>query len=164
VDAVVVAEFAALGHETPDDVSPSSAEHVQAAYRLLATRYKLPLLVLDASGMRVGELEALTWADIDEQRGRWRVSRAVAKTRNARFVSVLPVLFERVLELCPCDDRHPEIGHVSGSSDAELSAITQLAGLVTEDDERFAIRDQESFYTCPSCGQRELIPPSFTPN
>jgi integrase len=90
------------------EISPPSAAPVQAAHRLLATRYQLPLLVLDASGMRVGELEALTWADVDEQHGRWRVSRAIAKTRNARFVSVPPVLFERVLELCPRDDRHPD--------------------------------------------------------
>ena len=30
--------------------------------------YPLPLLVLDATGMRVGELEALTWGDVDEPR------------------------------------------------------------------------------------------------
>jgi integrase len=43
------------------------------------------LLVLDATGMRVGELEAVTWGDIDEARSRWRVSRAVAKTGQARW-------------------------------------------------------------------------------
>ena len=39
---------------------------------------------------------------------RFRVSRAVAKTRYGRFVSVPPVLFEAVLELCPRDDRSPQ--------------------------------------------------------
>jgi integrase len=29
--------------------------------------------VLDATGMRVGELEAFAWGDVDERRGRWRV-------------------------------------------------------------------------------------------
>jgi integrase len=28
------------------------------------------VLVLDETGMRVGELEALTWGDVDEPRGR----------------------------------------------------------------------------------------------
>jgi integrase len=64
--------------------------------------------MLDATGMRVGELEALTWGDVDEPRGRWRVSRTVAKTGYGRWVNVPPVLFAAVLELCPRDDRHPD--------------------------------------------------------
>ena len=58
--------------------------------------------------MRVGELEALTWADVDEPRSRFRVSRSVAKTRYGRFVTVPPMLFAAMLELCPRDDRVPE--------------------------------------------------------
>jgi integrase len=58
--------------------------------------------------MRLGELEQLTWGDIDEPRGRWRVSRSVSKTGRARWVNVAPVLFEAVLALCPRDDRTPE--------------------------------------------------------
>jgi integrase len=54
--------------------------------------------------MRVGELEALTWGDVDEPRSRFRV---VAKTRYGRFVGVPPELFSAVLELCPRDHRHP---------------------------------------------------------
>jgi integrase len=64
--------------------------------------------VLDATGMRVGELEQLTWGDVDEPRGRWRVSRTVAKTGYGRWVGVPPVLFAAVLDLCPRDDRHPD--------------------------------------------------------
>ena len=37
-------------------------------------RYRLPLVVLEATGMRVGELEELTWGDVDEPSGRWRVA------------------------------------------------------------------------------------------
>ena len=36
--------------------------------------------MLDATGMRIGELEGLSWGDVDEPRQRWRVSGAVAKT------------------------------------------------------------------------------------
>jgi integrase len=96
-----------LPREERPEISPPSAEHVEAVYGLLARRYKLPLLVLDATGMRVGELEALTWGDVDEPRSRFRVSRAVAKTRYGRFVSVPAELFSAVLDLCPRDDRHP---------------------------------------------------------
>jgi hypothetical protein len=38
-------------------VEPPTAEHVEAVVRLLPARYRLPVLVLDATGMRIGELE-----------------------------------------------------------------------------------------------------------
>ena len=77
-----------LPQEDRVEVNPPTAEHVLAVHRLLATRYRLPLLVLDATGMRVSELEALTWGDVDETEGRWRVSSASSKTNQARWVPV----------------------------------------------------------------------------
>jgi integrase len=97
-----------LPRENRAEIQPPSADHVEAVHRLLANAYRLPLLVLDATGMRVGELEALTWGDVDEPRGRWRVSRSVAKTGQARWVNAPAVLFASVLQLCPRDDRHTE--------------------------------------------------------
>lgn len=97
-----------LPRETRLEPKPPTADHVLAVYRLLPSGYRLPLLVLDATGMRVGELEQLTWGDIDETRSRWRVSQAVAKTGRARWVSVPPVLFKAVCALLPRDDRVPE--------------------------------------------------------
>jgi integrase len=97
-----------LPREDRPEIAPPTAEHVEAVHRLLATAYRLPLLVLDGTGMRVGEMEALTWGDVDETRGRWRVSQAVAKTRRGRWVSVSPVLLQAVLDLCPRDDRTGE--------------------------------------------------------
>jgi integrase len=87
-------------------VEPPTAEHVAAVIRLLPSRYRLPVVVLDATGMRVGELEALTWGDMDEPRGRWRI--ATSKTGRPRWVSPPPDLYERVQDLCPRDDRIPE--------------------------------------------------------
>jgi integrase len=81
---------------------------VLAVHTLLPSLYRLPLLVLDATGMRVGELETLTWGDVDERRERWRVRSAVAKTRAARWVSPPPDVFAAVVALCPRDDRVPD--------------------------------------------------------
>lgn len=58
-----------LPREERPEIQPPSAEHVEAVHCLVASAYRLPLLVLDATGMRVGELEALTWGDVDEPRG-----------------------------------------------------------------------------------------------
>ncbi len=87
-------------------VQPPTADHVSAVIRLLPPRYRLPVVVLDATGMRVGELEALTWADMDEPKGRWRI--ATSKTGQPRWVSPSPDLYARVQALCPRDDRVPE--------------------------------------------------------
>lgn len=94
-----------LPYEARREFNPPTAENVLAVHRLLPPRYRLPLLVLDSTGMRVGELEQLTWGDIDEPRGRWRVSQAVAKTGRARWVAVPEPLFQAVLDLLPRDDR-----------------------------------------------------------
>ncbi len=74
-DLHFVLEPVELPREDKAELNPPTAEHVLAVHRILAPSYRLPLLVLDATGMRVGELEALTWGDVDEPRGRWRVSR-----------------------------------------------------------------------------------------
>ena len=95
-----------LPREERRHVQPPTAEHIQAVVRLLPKRYRLPVLVLDATGMRVGELEALTWGDIDEARGRWRI--ATSKTGRPRWVTPPAFLLAAVLELCPRDDRRPD--------------------------------------------------------
>jgi integrase len=95
-----------LPREERRHVQPPAAEHVEAVVRLLPKRYRLPALVLDATGMRIGELEALTWGDVDEPRGRWRI--ATSKTGRPRWVSPPPLLLDAVLGLCAREDRHPD--------------------------------------------------------
>lgn len=116
-----------LPREQRPEISPPTADHVEAVHYLLASSYRLPLLVLDATAMRVGELVALTWGDIDEPRGRWRVSRAVAKTRYGRWVTVPTVLFGAVLDLCPRDDRHPDRRVFEQITDSRLRMAIQRA-------------------------------------
>jgi integrase len=97
-----------LPREQKTEINPPTAEHVEAVLRVLPTRYRLPALVLDATGMRLGELEALTWGDVDEPRQRWRVSAGASKTGRARWVPVSAELFEAVTALVPREDRVPE--------------------------------------------------------
>jgi integrase len=94
-----------LPQEDRLEVNPPSADQVTAVYGAVPSAYRLALLVLDATGMRVGELEALTWGDVDEQSGRWRVTQATAKTNTARWVPVPEIIFEAVVDLLPREDR-----------------------------------------------------------
>jgi integrase len=94
-----------LPRQDRPEIVPPTAAQVLAVHALLPSRYRLPLVVLDATGMRLGELERLTWGDVDEPRQRWRVSRAVSKTGRARWVSVPPDVFDAVCELVARDDR-----------------------------------------------------------
>jgi integrase len=97
-----------LPREQRREIAPPTAAHVEAAISAVAPRYRLPLLVLEATAMRISELELLRWADVDENAGRWRVSQAVAKTRRPRWVQVPSDLFQAVLALVPREDRDPE--------------------------------------------------------
>jgi integrase len=97
-----------LPREQKAEINPPTAEHVEAVVRLLPTRYRLPVLVLDGTGMRLGEVEALTWGDVDESRQRWRVSAGTSKTGRARWVPVSAELFQAVMALLARDDRIPE--------------------------------------------------------
>jgi integrase len=97
-----------LPREERRHLQPPTAAHVLAVHRLLPSRYRLPLLVLDAVGMRVGELEALTWGDVDEPRGRWRVAANVAKTGRPRWVEPPALILAAVTALVPREDRVPE--------------------------------------------------------
>lgn len=92
-----------LPREERRHLEPPTADHVEAVLQLLPTRYRLPLAVLDATGMRIGELEALTWGDLDEPRSRWRI--ATSKTGRPRWVTPPPRLFAAVAALVPRDDR-----------------------------------------------------------
>ncbi len=108
------------------EIAPPLAEHVLAVHHLLPARYRLPLIVLDATGMRLGELEGLRWGDVDEPKGRWRITQAVSKTGRSRWVPVPPVVFEAVLGLVAREDRTPERPVFQGfGGDRFRTAITR---------------------------------------
>jgi integrase len=97
-----------LPRDEREELRPPTATHLLAVHDVLPGRYRLPLLVLDDTGMRLSELERLAWGDVDESRGRWRVSASVSKSGRARWVRVTHEVFVAVMVLCPRDDRTPE--------------------------------------------------------
>lgn len=68
----------------------------------------LGVLMLDATGVRLGELEAAQIGDLDEERGVWLIRASVSKTRRARWVDIPADLLDVVLDRLPVrEDRDP---------------------------------------------------------
>jgi integrase len=89
-----------------DDPTDRRADHVEAAAWLLTPAYLLGVLVLDATGARIGELEAARVGDLDENRKAWLVRAKIAKTRKARWVELPEGLFAIVVDRLPArEDR-----------------------------------------------------------
>jgi integrase len=102
------------------ELEPPTAAHVLAVLGAVAPRYRLPLLVLEATAMRVGERESLTWGDLDIAGGRWRVARQHEKARRGRWVQVPDDLMAVVESLRPREDRDLEARVFTGLKQANL--------------------------------------------
>jgi integrase len=97
-----------LPREEPEEPNPPTAAHVEAVYRLVPSRHRLPLLFLDWSGARVSAIDRTLVGDYDEQRRRVRLRAATTKTRRALWIELHPVLADRLeAELGPREDRDP---------------------------------------------------------
>lgn len=86
------------------EVEPPSGAEVEAIIAHIRLRWRLPIRVLEATGMRVGELCALTWGDVDWSGERFRVRQG--KTASARrWVQVPGALLADLADSTPPDDR-----------------------------------------------------------
>jgi integrase len=84
--------------------TPPTATEVGAIIAHAPKKWRLAIRVLEQTGMRVGELSALEWGDIDRTNQRLRIR--TGKTRAARrFVTVPEWLMEEIEATCPPDDR-----------------------------------------------------------
>lgn len=96
-----------LPREVREEIQPPTRDHVEAVLSSVAPRYRLPLVVLEACGQRIGELEQLQWSDLDEGKQRWRVTSEASKTSKPRWVQIPDDVWKAVRELVPREDRDP---------------------------------------------------------
>jgi integrase len=110
-----------LPREETDELTPPSAEYVEAVYRLLPSKHRVPLLWLDWSGARVGSVDKVLVGDYDEQRRRVRLRRAITKTRKGLWVE-LPESLAQAIEAAigPREDRDPDDRLFAASSSTAL--------------------------------------------
>jgi len=113
-------------------VDPPSAAEVETIIANVPERFRLPLRLLEATGMRVGELAVLAWGDVDEQGSRLRVKQGKSAAAR-RWVSVPDWLMVEVAAVCPREDRTPErrvFGGVTPSAlKAAMARACRLAGI-----------------------------------
>jgi integrase len=84
--------------------NPPSAGEVATIVENAPRRWRLAIRVLEQTGMRVGELVALEWGDVDRANLRLRIR--TGKTAAARrWVAVPEWLMEEIDATCPPDDR-----------------------------------------------------------
>jgi integrase len=96
-----------LPREETTIVQPPTAAEVDTIIATVPPRWRLPLRTLEQTGMRVGELHALEWRDVDVAGLRFRVRNG--KTATARRWVALPewVMVE-ITDTTPPDDRTAE--------------------------------------------------------
>lgn len=115
-----------------EEITPPSAAHVATILRLIPKRWRLPLLVLEQTGMRVGEAERLQWQDVDVQGSRLRIRQG--KSRAARrWVTVPDWLMADLDASCPIDDRTAERyvfpGFTRGAARNAMARVCKAAGI-----------------------------------
>jgi integrase len=71
-------------------------------------RWILPLVVLEQTAMRSGEVAKLVWGDVDVVESRFRLPRRSTKSSRPRWVQVPSWLMEHVAATCPLEDRSAE--------------------------------------------------------
>jgi integrase len=89
------------------EIEPPTAEQVEAIVANVKPRWRLPLRTLKQSGMRIGELSALEWRDVDIADSRFRI-RSGKTAAARRWVAVPAWLTVEIQATCPPDDRTPE--------------------------------------------------------
>jgi integrase len=121
-----------LPQEEPTIVEPPSARDVDAILAYSPPRWGLPLRTLEQTGMRVGELAALEWRDVDVDGSRFRIRHG--KTRTARrWVAVPEWLMIDIAETTPPDDRTPErrvfVGFTVDATKNVMARACKAAGI-----------------------------------
>jgi integrase len=116
-----------LPREEQEELNPPTAEHVEAVFRLLPRKHRLPLLWLDWSGARVSSIDQVLVSDYDEPRRRVRLRAATTKTRRPLWVELPEVLADAIeARLGPREDRDPESRLFVGSgADALRTSIAK---------------------------------------
>lgn len=117
---------------TRQEIEPPTAAQVDTILALVPRRWKLPLRLLEQTGMRIGEVEALQWRDVDSANARLRI-RQGKTTAARRWVKMPDWVALEIASTCPPDDRTPERlvfpGFTRGAARNAMARACKAAGI-----------------------------------
>lgn len=117
-----------------EEAAPPTAKHYLAILEAMTPeRHRLPIVLIEQTAMRIGEVLEATWGDVDIAGCQIRLRRATTKTKAARWVQVPEWLMDVLAETCPFEDRTAEKRLLPGLTEGMVrKAITracQAAGV-----------------------------------
>jgi integrase len=108
-----------------EEPNPPTAGQLLAILDKVPARWVLPLVVLEQTGMRIGEASRLTWGDVDVAESQFRLPRRSTKTKRPRWVQVPRWLMDELEQLCPLEDRTAERRVFQITGDGCKNAMTR---------------------------------------
>jgi integrase len=115
-----------LPREEHSEIEPPSAATVALIVTTAPPRWRLGLQTLAETGLRVGELHALEWRDVDEHASRFRIRSGKTKAAR-RWVAVPEPLMVEIGRSTPPDDRTPERRVFPGATPPTIKNIMRRA-------------------------------------
>jgi integrase len=91
-----------------EEPNPPTARQFAALLAAALPARRLALVLMEQTGMRVGEVVSLAWGDVDVAEAKIRLRRRNVKTSRPRIVQVPPWLMDRIAATCPLEDRTAE--------------------------------------------------------
>ncbi len=114
--------------EESEEINPPPFEHWVGMLDAISPKYKLHILLMESAGLRIGELFALTWGDVDSRGSRLRIARQRTKGRagqkRGRFVYPEPEVMAWIDDLVPREDRVPDALIFDGNESSFRRALT----------------------------------------
>jgi integrase len=115
-----------------EEPNPPTARQFLAILDAVPARWRLPLALLEQTGMRIGEAGKLTWGDVNTAEASLRLPRKRTKTRRARWVQVPSWLMETLEATLPLEDRTADRRVFQGFTDdaarGAMARACKLAG------------------------------------
>ena len=90
-----------------EEIQPARRRDCELIAEHIAPRFRLAVLLLEATGVRVAELVALAYGDIDTTTSQFRVAKGKMKAAR-RWVTIPNTLLGEILDRVPPDDRVPD--------------------------------------------------------
>jgi len=88
-----------------EEISPPDSQTILGSLSKMTLRWRLAVVTLEQTGMRLGELTGLRWEDVDVVQSRFRLPRQRTKTARPRWVPVPRWLMSVLEERIPREDR-----------------------------------------------------------